>query len=194
MGKKRAYTILVIISIITAAHVYFIFSLNFDYNFENFFPIGDEDLIYYQTFRENFENDNDYLLLGFKDDNGIFNQEFLIQLKKFRIALKDHPSVINIQGPTQLINPVLTAAGVFRVPLIHVGQPALYVQDSSRIFNEGKFVGTFFSNDGKAVAMLLRHTAMIENNDERGGIGNIFNLNNYCRWLFNFIYRQYKAY
>ncbi len=162
MDKKLAIIVVVIVLLITAFHIYSMRTLRFDYNFENFFPIGDEDLIYYQGFRENFENDNDYLLLGFKREQGFFNQQFLNNLKNFRQQLSENKSVIEIQGPTGLFNPIKSPGGLFKIPIIHVDNPDLYKKDSLKIYNDQKFVGTFFSTDGKAVAMLLKHTPLIE--------------------------------
>ncbi len=162
MDKKLAIIVIGVVLVITGLHIYSMRSLKFDYNFENFFPIGDKDLIYYQSFREKFENDNDYLLLGFKRDAGVFNQKFLKNLKSFREALIKNQSVLEIQGPTNLFQPIKSPGGIFKIPVIHVDQPSLYPKDSIKIYNEGKFVGTFFSKEGNAVAMVLKHTALIE--------------------------------
>jgi predicted RND superfamily exporter protein len=45
--------------------------LEFDYDFEKFFPQEDNDLVFYEDYREKFENDSDFILLGFTNKIGV---------------------------------------------------------------------------------------------------------------------------
>ncbi|MCG8321376.1 MAG: MMPL family transporter [Cytophagales bacterium] len=161
MWKKVAFITVGSIFLLTFVHLYFIAQLKLDYDFESFFPIGDEDLTYYQEFREKFENDNDYLLIGFQNDPGIFASSFLQKVDSFTTDLENHKSVLSLASPTRLFNPVFSPAGLFKIPVLHINEPDRYKQDSTRIYEEGKWVGSFFAEDGKALALLLKHTPMI---------------------------------
>ncbi len=162
MWKKVAIITIGSIFILSFVHLYFISQLEFDYEFENFFPIGDKDLTFYQTFREKFENDNDYLLIGFENEPDIFEYEFLQKIDSFSNALEANDHVVSLTTPTRLFNPVISPAGLFKLPVLHIDDPDRYSQDSSRIFKERKWVGSFFAEDGKALAMVLKHTPLIQ--------------------------------
>ena len=162
MWKKVALVIVGSIFLLTLVHLYFISRLKLDYDFESFFPLGDKDLTFYQSFREKFENDNDYLLIGFENKSGIFEQAFLQKVDSLSMELDDHKSVVSLATPTKLFNPVLSPAGVFRIPVLHINEPEKYRQDSLRIYEERKWVGSFFSEDGTALALLLKHSPMIQ--------------------------------
>ena len=161
MWKKVALTTVGVIFLLTFVHLYFITKLKLDYDFESFFPIGDEDLTYYQEFRNKFENDNDYLLVGFQNEPGIFDATFLQNVDSFSLELENHKSVLDLTSPTRLFNPIFSPAGLFKIPLIHLKDPDRYEEDSIRIYREKKWVGSFFAQDGKALALLLKHTPMI---------------------------------
>ena len=162
MWKKVALVTVGSIFFLTFVHLYFISQLKLDYDFESFFPLGDKDLTYYQTFREKFENDNDYLLIGFQNEPGVFEPTFLQKVDSFSTELENHASVVDLASPTKLFNPVFSPAGLFNVPVLHIDEPDRYRQDSIRIYGERKWVGSFFAEDGKALALFLRHTPMIQ--------------------------------
>ena len=162
MWKKVAFVTVGSIFFLTFIHLYFISQLKLDYDFESFFPMGDEDLTYYQAFREKFENDNDYLLIGFQHEPGIFEPAFLQKVDSFSGELDNHKSVVSLASPTRLFNPVFSPAGLFKIPVLHVNEPTRYRQDSIRIYKDRKWVGSFFAEDGKALALFLRHTPLIQ--------------------------------
>jgi uncharacterized protein len=58
--------------------------VKFDYDFESFFPQDDEELSFYQEFRAEFGNDNDYLLIALGHKPDIFDLEFSENCKQFK--------------------------------------------------------------------------------------------------------------
>ncbi|MDN5200095.1 MMPL family transporter [Fulvivirgaceae bacterium BMA10] len=162
MYKKYARLTLGIILILTIGHIYFITELKFDYNFENFFPKGDEDLEFYNEFRNTFENDNDYLLLGFRSSSGIFDQTFLTKIDSLSAALEKNKRVEHLITPVNFTNPIISSMGLFQVPLLHIDDPKRYHKDSLAIYKDPVLPGTFFSNKGGSLAMVLKHTPMMQ--------------------------------
>ena len=53
-----------IFAFLSAASVYFLFHLQFAFDFEQFFPEGDEDLAFFREFIEEFETDDNFMLVG----------------------------------------------------------------------------------------------------------------------------------
>ena len=47
-------------------------NIQFDYNFEHFFPVESDDAAYYYSFREQFESDNAFFLIGLERDKSVF--------------------------------------------------------------------------------------------------------------------------
>ena len=58
------------------ASIYFITTLKFSFDFEQYFPQGDPDLEFFQTFIKQFESDDNFLLIGLERKAGIFKKKF----------------------------------------------------------------------------------------------------------------------
>ena len=78
----------------------------FNYDFEQFFPQDDDDLAFYQNFRNEFENDNDYLLLAIGNPAGdLLDSSFLastdvLQKKISKLERVDTViSILNLERP-----------------------------------------------------------------------------------------------
>ena len=76
MKKRSSILIIIALVIFTGLAGISASLLEFDYDFENFFPQNDPDLDYFLEYRETFENDNDYVLISVGDKKGIFNTTF----------------------------------------------------------------------------------------------------------------------
>lgn len=63
--------------------------LQFSFNFEDFFPTGDPDLEFYNTFKEKFEPDDNFLLVAIHRKEGIFEQKFLKDVQSFTFKARD---------------------------------------------------------------------------------------------------------
>lgn len=90
----RTASIISIISVIgvVTALGWFALKLEFDYEFEKFFPLNDPGLADYKKLSSSFGNDNDYLLIGIENDHGVFESDFLKKIKNVQGHLK------NIEG------------------------------------------------------------------------------------------------
>ena len=66
-------------AVLIASAIYFVTTLRFSFDFEQFFPQGDPDLVFFQKFITEFESDDNFLLVGVErsgDKDGVFNQDF----------------------------------------------------------------------------------------------------------------------
>ncbi|MEJ2006495.1 MAG: hypothetical protein P8X57_16395, partial [Cyclobacteriaceae bacterium] len=64
MYRKTAVRVIVILVLVSAFLAWQLPSLQFNYVFEDFFPVDDPELAYYQEFKAQFGEDNDYVLLA----------------------------------------------------------------------------------------------------------------------------------
>ncbi len=157
MNKTIARWAVVLVTLTSLFLGYFIKDLKFNYVFEDFFPVDDPDLAYYQEFKEMFSNDNDYLLIGLVNHPSIFEKKFLTDLDSLIKTLRTIENVSDINALTTIEKPVISPAGLFQIPVIHPGSPSRYKSDSIRIYKTDLLVESIVSEDGSATAILLRH-------------------------------------
>jgi len=77
-------------------------NLQFDYDFEKFFPQENEDLTFYQDFRDFYENDNDFILISIVNDSSILEPEFLKAVEEFSDSLRQLPHIRKLISPLEM--------------------------------------------------------------------------------------------
>ncbi|MBW3466334.1 RND transporter [Arthrospiribacter ruber] len=85
--------------------------ITFDYDFESFFPQDDEELAYFYAFREQFGNDNDYLLVALGAED-IFEKTFLEKATAVNEKLKGLELVEGTVSLLDMKEPVIGPFGV----------------------------------------------------------------------------------
>ncbi len=161
MSKKTALFFLLLVILFTGIATFLSTKLEFDYNFENFFPKNDSDLEYFLEYRETFENDNDYILIAIGDDNGIFSANFLQKAAAFTDELKNTNHVVSVLSPTNIQQPIVTAFGYMEIPLLHINEPEKYANDSIRISKSKEYINTLFAPDFKSICIVVNNTQII---------------------------------
>ncbi|MGB0424738.1 MAG: efflux RND transporter permease subunit, partial [Flavobacteriales bacterium] len=138
---------------------FLISELGFDYNFENFFPAGDTETEFFQSYRYDFETDNDFIIIGIKDEKSIFQSPLLEKIDLLVDSLEAMPYVVEVASPTRfkdvIIDPL--TGRPFDKDLLRWSKPELLSKDSATVFRHGEMVGTFFSEDGKSLAIQVKH-------------------------------------
>lgn len=156
--RKLCYLVIALVLAITGFNAYHASQLKFDYDFDHFFPQGDEDLAYYNDYRAQFGNDNDYILLGIDAPKSVFEPTFLAKIDTLSEFLKKQRHIEVVASPTTLRNPVIESFGLFEIPYLHPYEPEKLASDSALIFKTPGFVNSFFSQDGRSVSIALRTT------------------------------------
>lgn len=138
--------------------------VQFDYDFERFFPTNDPETLFFRQFTQEFGNDNDYFLIGLKEESGIFQKNFLQKVRQLTNELETHPDVLTVHSPTNLREPIRDrySSNIIERPWIRVDKEALYAIDSSRIY-QSDLVGYLFSDDRKSISIYVRHTDQMTN-------------------------------
>jgi uncharacterized protein len=163
--KKLAKRTLLLLGIITVFAAFQIPKLQFNYDFEKFFPQGDEDLKFFLDYRQKFTPDTDFILVGLEDETSVFNQEFLQEVDRLTDTLETLPFTNSVSSPTRLKSLILGPFGPIEVPYIHVSKPELYVTDSARIYQSPDLIGSFFSTDARAVSLLINTAPRMTKDD-----------------------------
>lgn len=148
---------MLILLIITAFLIYACRNIEFDYNFEHFFPVESDDAAYYYNFRDQFEADNAFFLIGIEHSTSVFDSSFLREIENLRKELKSINHVISATAITNVKTPVINSFGIVEIPLVNLDHPENLVADSSRIFNTPTYKGNLISENGKHLAIYIRH-------------------------------------
>ncbi|UII30894.1 MMPL family transporter [Fulvivirga ulvae] len=157
MLKKLSFLSIVFVVIISLILGYFIRNLQFNYVFESFFPTDDPDLEYYKQFEELFETDNNYLLIGLVNKPSVFDSAFLYKVTQLTQSISKTDHVKSVASLTSMEKPVISPAGYFEIPVIHVDAPERYASDSTRIYRDEWLLESLISRDASATAVILKH-------------------------------------
>lgn len=160
MNQNRAVIILCVIALVSIFSIFKVTELRFDYDFEAFFPHQHPETEYYIDFRKNFETDNDFFIVVLENKQGVFQRDFLERVDSLTERLRRLPNMQEVVGPTQLKEYVRDPfmGSVFPRPLLRWDEPENYKIDSLAIFTNPQWIGSFFSADGKCVAINMKHT------------------------------------
>ena len=156
MILKYRKGIFFLFALLSAISIYFLFHLKFTFDFEQFFPEGDDDLAFFQEFVEDFETDDNFLLIAVHREKGIFDSIFLNRFNEFSLQTRNLPHVIQSRSLTQLRYPIKTPFAVTSIPVIHIDDPTKYPSDSINILNDPRFVFNLVDQNGKFLVVYLR--------------------------------------
>ena len=138
--------------------------IGFDYDFENFFPTDDPATAYYLKFRDTFETDNDFLIVGIERHAGVDDQGFLRQVDSLVTAFESLPYITQVLSPTRFEEPIALGGSVFRKPLLRFGESdseERTAADVERLSNHPRYGGMLISPAGTDLAILLSHQQML---------------------------------
>lgn len=130
--------------------------LKFNYDFEAFFPNEDNELGIYETHRNRFEWDNEFVLLGLENKKGIFQKDFLEKVNALSNELKDIPHTDRVISPTNIKNISLSGLAPIQKRLMHIDDESLYKEDSINIYNTPELIGSFFPKDAKSISIFIK--------------------------------------
>ena len=145
--------------IITAISGFLASRLGFDYDFENFFPQNDPETEFFRSFRYHFESDNDYIIVAIDSEAGAFNSAFLTKVDSMSRVFDALENVDTVVSPTRMTQPLRDpfAGNLFQKPLLRIDNTSDLKSDSAMIWDEGRLIGIFFSEDGKSVGLQINH-------------------------------------
>ena len=168
--QNRSILIVILLSIATLFFSLQLPRLQIEYDLEAFFPANNEHTQFYNQFRADFENDNDYVLIGLVNEKGIFRQDFLKKADSLTSVLEALPEVEFVQSPTNAneLRRFATDRQPTAIPYLIPDRPDLFSSDSLRIYQSPHLVDFLFSRDRKSVLLYVKHQADLD--DEAAAI------------------------
>jgi predicted RND superfamily exporter protein len=130
--------------------------IKFNYDFEDFFQEEDENVTFYQEFREQFEDDSQFLLIGIKSKNTVFDSLFLSKVDALSQKIKNDSNIHKVYSPTRLKKYFIGPMGGFRSPILNYKDPSVYSIDSAYIYQSPQLVEAFFAPDGQSLAVTIK--------------------------------------
>ena len=155
--RRNAWAVLIGLVLVSGWMAWNALGLQFNYDFEQFFPADHPETTFYREFRETFGSDNDFLVVGFEGDG--LNPAFLAEVDAEVDALKALPGVESVQSPTRLKMPVRDPLSgmAFQRPLLSWDSDSTLSKDLGRLRERDDVMGTLVSQSGRAVALTLEH-------------------------------------
>lgn len=148
--------IILLTIILTTITVFFLKDSKFDYGFEHFFPSKDKELAFYKAFTKKFETDNDFLLIGLKSNQGVFDSVFLQKVQHITDTLTKTSHIEYVISPITEKRVIIGPLGPINIPYFHTNNPKEYKKDSIRIYNSGYMIGSLISEDGKSISLFVK--------------------------------------
>ncbi len=139
--------------------------IKFAFNFEQFFPQGDEDLEFFQEFIKDFESDDNFLLVAIENNPSVFDTSFLKKFKNLNDEFSSLPHVTQVQSLANFAYPVKTPFGIMPIPALNVDSPDALENDKKRILNDERFVYNLINEDGTALVSFMKTTDQLSIED-----------------------------
>jgi len=114
--RKYRLPVLIAFAFFAAAAVYGCFNLKFSFDFSQFFPRGDDDLAFFLEFVEEFEGDDNFLLVALERKDGVFDSTFLDDAHDFALKARDLKYIEGVQSLTTFAYPLKTPFAVTTIP------------------------------------------------------------------------------
>ncbi|MCI5055793.1 MAG: MMPL family transporter [Flavobacteriales bacterium] len=155
--KVASWISLTVIILITALAISQLPKIDFDYDFESYFPKDDSDIEFFKEHRKKYKSDNDFILFIIKNNQSIFQQSFLNEVKAFEDELNNLELVHFTKSPVTAKRYIKSPFGFSMVPYFHLDQPNRYQQDSIFIYENSELPGTLISTDANSLVVYIQH-------------------------------------
>jgi len=151
-AKKIIISLFLVLGFISA---FLLGDLRFSFDFNQFFPQGDEDIIFYTDFMKVFGADDSFLLIAVKNENTIFEKQFLTDFHQFSLQSKNLPNIKESKSLTTLFYPVKNSFGYSRLPIIHWNDSSKYEKDWKKLKQDGIFLNSLIDKDATSLVVAL---------------------------------------
>jgi hypothetical protein len=146
-----------IIVVLTAVFGAACFNVQFDSDFERFFPIDSDDADFYYAYRQKFGSDNEFLMVGIFDSAGVYSSSILEKVDSLsqRIEKLDH--VKRVLSITNAELPVIGSFGAASLPVLRYTNDTLIRLDTELMNQHRMFEGSLVDKQGKALCIFVQH-------------------------------------
>lgn len=161
--KKISRYLLIGIALVSIFLGYKASQLEFNYDFEKFFPNQDNQLAFFQNYRETFENDNDFILIGLVNEEGIFRKDFLNRTQAFTEKLRKLPHIREVVTPLEMtyFKASSMGLGMMESPYFHVDDPKQYQKDAANLSATKMPIREMVALNENAIIIVVKNIQLI---------------------------------
>lgn len=171
---RTPYVLIALVLIFFGFSLWGLNFIKFNYEFEDFFPKGDETYDFYQNHRNTFGADNDFVLVALIDSNGIYQSAFLQNLENLENDLRNSPYVVNTTSPVSLTYPVLGPFGeLIPIKWLHPDDSSRIKKDRERIRQSGELEGSLIATDEKSAIIIAQTISGLSKSKSDSAVANI---------------------
>ena len=157
LNKTNAKGIIASFLLLSTIAGYFALNPKFDYDFEKFFPRDNDELSFYEDYREKFGTENDFLLFGVENYGAsIYDSSFLARFSDLHIALSKVEGVESVLSIKTIKYFRKSPFGIIPFPVLHLENKDLYVQDSLRLLETASLYQQFISRNSKSLLIFTQ--------------------------------------
>lgn len=130
-------------------------NLKFSFDFSQFFPEGDEDLVFYQEFIKDFGTDDNFLLVAVENEGSVFDTDFLNEFHQVSIDAKGFPYVTANQSITTLFYPIKSHLGYTRIPIVNRNDSTKFSKNWKKIQEDDLFINSLIDENATSLVLVL---------------------------------------
>lgn len=132
--------------------------LNFDYEFESLFPQDNPEMSFFNAYREQFGNDNDYLLMALRNDKTVFDSSFLNTAFELQNRITQLEGIQRVFSLLDLEEPIINPFGNRYRKVFNLNQPYL---SAEKIIKDPQY-RHLISEDSNHLLFVIEHTQNID--------------------------------
>jgi uncharacterized protein len=157
--KRIAVITLIGVLLVSGYLAYKASGVGMDYDFEAFFSEKDPETKFFNDHRERFTSDNDFIFIALVNKKGIFELEFLKQVKSLVEDIAKDSLVESVNCITEMEEYVKApfSSAVLSRPYLNIDNPSKYEKDSIRIFSHPEIAKVFIDRDATALLVNVQH-------------------------------------
>jgi predicted RND superfamily exporter protein len=148
---------MLVLLVITGALVWSCKDLEFDYDFEHFFPVESDDADFFYKYRERFGSDNEFIIIALKRNPNVFSKSFLDSVGQYCDSLRKIEGVQSVNSIVNLNFPVISSFGVIEIPVLNLQSDSSLAISAREVMQDSALVGNFVSSSQTSIAVYLQH-------------------------------------
>ncbi|MEB2777491.1 MMPL family transporter [Algoriphagus sp. D3-2-R+10] len=161
--KSTAYAFLFLATLLSILLIIFRPIPQFNYDFETFFPQNDQDLDFYQSFKSQFENDNDYLLIALSNPSGgLLKQDFLAKSHSIQSEIQKLDKIDTVISILNLNQPIIGLFGLTNRKVVDWSTETSLARTS---VNLDQYRSQLISKDGNSLLLWIKNEQNISKAD-----------------------------
>jgi len=161
--KSAAYAFLIFAALLSVLLIIFRPIPQFNYDFETFFPQNDQDLDFYQNFKSQFENDNDYLLVALSNEpKELLSTDFLTKANSIHTEIQRLNKVDTVISILNFEQPIIGVFGLRNRKVLDWSDDNSLRKTSS---NLDQYSSQLISKDGNSLLLWIKNEQNISKVD-----------------------------